>query len=296
MSAGGGVSGEGIRSVALLRATLVLCVVWLSLPALADGLQDKSVLAEVGGVAITREDLENALKARIKSELLKETSPNVKAAVLKDLIVELAAKQVVTNKEIQRSPELTRKLESAHRQLLLNYFLDKNVKTQPPSSVDVDKFVNEHPEFYQDRMMYHYVDIVIDPQSDSASRAVKDRLGTLVENKELDIKNIERFIEWLSENHIPYGMSRNWLEADKLKGVLPSLLPGAAKRDIKVIVDRIDTKIRVIGILGVYPDPVSSVFGRTGAAQILADQARSKQVAAAIEKLLAKAYVDAPFR
>lgn len=237
--------------MALLRAILVLCVFCLSLPALADGLQDKSVVAEVGGVAITREDLENALKERIKSELLKETSPNVKAAVLKDLIVELAAKQVVTNKEIQRSPELTRKLESAHRQLLLNYFLDKNVKTQPPSSVDVDKFVNEHPEFYQDRMMYHYVDIVIDPQSDSANRAVKDRLGNLVENKELDIKNIERFIEWLSENHIPYGMSRNWLEADKLKGVLPSLFPGAVKRNIKVIVDRIDTKIRVIGILGV---------------------------------------------
>lgn len=270
---------------------LLLLLSSLSSGVSAEETKSKEVIATVGGVPITRMQYESELRDRVKSELVNNANPSLRGAVLKDLIVELAVKQIVAQKEIDRTPDLGRRIDAAQRQILLKYYLGKTIAVPQPTAYDVDKFISAHPEFYRDRMMYHYADILVDAKSDAARKVVEDRLKQLGEIKDIDIATIERFVQWLSENRIDYGMARNWYSTEKLRGPLAKLIPDAARRGAHLIIDPSGGPIRVIALFGTYPDPVDPFLGRVAAADTIMEERKVEQIGPALEKLLAKANV-----
>jgi EpsD family peptidyl-prolyl cis-trans isomerase len=172
----------------------------------AQKVESKDVIVTVGGVPITRQDYEYGLKARIRSENNRESNPGIRAAVLKDLIVELAAKNAVAPKVIARDPELQNRIETTNRNLLLKYYIEKNLHAKEPTPLDVQKYVRDHPELFEDRLIYHYADLYIQAPSGTVERSVYDRLKGLSEIKTIDQKMAERFVQWLAENRIPYAL------------------------------------------------------------------------------------------
>jgi EpsD family peptidyl-prolyl cis-trans isomerase len=251
----------------------------------------RNVIVTVGEMPITREDLELALKDRIKSGIDLSTNPQLPAAVLKDLIVELAAKNVVSAKEIARDPEFSRRLESVRREMLLRYYLEKNIKPRAITPYDVEKFIQEHPDFFQGRMIYHYSNILIAPSSEGARKALRERLKTLAENKEIDSKSIERFLQWLLENNINYGYTSAWTPTNKLQQPLDKVIPEAVQKNIKLYVNESDSKTWVVAIYSAQPDPINPLMGRSIAIDRIQEDYRAAQFEPTIKKLLSRANV-----
>lgn len=252
----------------------------------ADSDPDQTIVS-VDGVLITRSDLENAVNDRIKKSFEFGDDHLIRTTLLKRLITELVAEKLMTDKEIAKTPFVARALETTRRDILLKSYIDKQTVLAQPSSEDIKKYITDHPQYFQDRKMYHYSELIIDAKTEAVRHAVSDRVKLLSELKEPSPDNLQMVISWLEQNNIVYGYAKDWKTTETLPPALQKTILALSKDATKVAIETKGMTFRVVALYGAFPDPINPLFASNAVARALLDDARTKRVDAIVDNMLA---------
>jgi EpsD family peptidyl-prolyl cis-trans isomerase len=264
----------------------------------ADSDPDQTIVS-VDGVLITRSDLENAVNDRIKKSFEFGDDHLIRTTLLKRLITELVAEKLMTDKEIAKTPFVARALETTRRDILLKSYIDKQTVLPQPSGEDIKKYISDHPQYFQDRKMYHYSELIIDAKTEAVRHAVSDRVKLLSELKEPSPDNLQMVISWLEQNNIVYGYAKDWKTTETLPPALQKTILALSKDATKVAIETKGMTFRVVALYGAFPDPINPLFASNAVARALLDEARTKRVDAIVDNMLAHSKIvlyDPSFR
>lgn len=154
----------------LITATLVGIFLVCS-PARAD-----DVLARFETGTVTRDDVDRA----VARQGLPATAQN-RTAALRALVAGYAVEEQLGRGGKTLPPELDKAVADARRQVMLNYYLDKQLKRNKPEAGAIDDFVRKNPQFFGNRATYRYVRLLIDgggkPLPDSVQAAIRQLQG-----------------------------------------------------------------------------------------------------------------------
>jgi hypothetical protein len=253
------------------------------------------VIVSVGGKKITRKELDEAVRERVPQNYEVRGNLQVPSMVLKSLVLETLADNIMTPTEIAKIPHLASRLENTRRDILVRALVDSQIKVEPPTEETVKKYIASHPHFYQDRKTYHFGELIISAKSQQTAAAVRDRLKRLIEMKQPDLESAQMVVQWLAQNHIEYGYVTAWKATDNLLPAIAPIVMGMEKKEIKVDVDdKIDgagTAFRVVILFDVHPDAINPTFARNLTAQRLMNDERDRQTTQVIQKILAQGRV-----
>jgi EpsD family peptidyl-prolyl cis-trans isomerase len=273
----------------LFMMALVLSA-WVSSAAAQDAYKN-DVIAEVEGVVITRQDLDDEIHDRIRKSYELSDDKLIRLKVLKQLIVGIAAENRMNDTEISKSAALFRNLATTRRNILTQGYIDRRTVLKQPTEADIKDYVSEHPEYFQNRKMYHYSELIIAPKTEPRQRAVDERLKLLREFKEPSPQNLQLVIQWLELNKTVYGYSKDWRPAETIPDSLRGTVSNLAESKEKIAIEKKGGITRVVTVFGSYPDPIDPLLARNAIAKTLLDRARIKRVDAIIDDMLAHSKV-----
>jgi EpsD family peptidyl-prolyl cis-trans isomerase len=281
--------------MARARSLMVsLLLSWLALmgaPSSSHATQG-DILVSVNGVPISRQELEAASTERPIRTFKFGDQHKFKTLILRDMILQEIAKQLMTEEELAKNPALKRKIELNRRSLLFDAYIQKRLPATAAISVpETEKFIAEHPEFFQDRRMYHFGELIIEAKSETQVRAIQARLKLLSELKEPSPEQFEAVAQWAMSNAIGYGVLKDWTPTEKLPHEFDKIILTLDKRVNKVQIDSKNFDFRAIVLFASYPDPINPLFAKNSVAQRLAKEFAEKKTVEIVSDMLARANV-----
>lgn len=262
-------------AIAAISFLLCLQIVW------AQGLnpaapQDK-VVARVGSIPpITSDELDQAVSDRVISTFGNSDVPRARAAVLKELIKERLAETLVTDEMIAATPDLARALDEARRQVLLKYYLFKNVSVASPTLEDIKSYIASNPDFFEDRRTYHYTEIIITLPRETGTSALLGKIQDAVRVSNPTPESLRMLCDWMDGMEITYGYSKLWQSSEQIAPDMLMILQALDGSERKVKLEKVDSEYRVIVLHGSFADPLDPYRSRMGVAQKLSREAWSK--------------------
>lgn len=258
----------------------------------AEAAKKNSVVVSVDGVTITDQDITNALSDRgVKRSFDLSDNRQLRAVVLKDLILEAIAKKLVNETDITKNPALARDLETLRNQRLLKFYFDKSAQPKQPTVDDVKNFTTGHSEFFQDRKIYHYSELTIEAQTPTVQAAVKDRIQRLAERKAPDPQSVLMLTDWLDKSHILYGHNRAWQATEQVPDNVRKTVIALDGQPTKVNVETKGQLFRVLALYESRPNPLDPMFAQNDIYGSLLQQSRKTQVDAVTNDMLKRAKI-----
>jgi hypothetical protein len=221
----------------------------------------------------------------------------MRSATLKSLIMEQVIEKLISDKQIKQNPGLVNELIVLKRRALLKFYLEKNA---PPSAKqitdrDVEKFLGEHPEFFNRRKTYHFGELIIKTQTAAIKQAVKDRLAHLAEYKDPTPESVQMVTEWLNQNNITYGYSNVWKASEQIDpGSFADIKMMDEEGGIKLSVKSASSAMKAVVLFNSYEDPLDPLFSKRDAFSRLTQVEHAKQHAAVMDDILLSARVTIP--
>ena len=137
-----------VRGWILFLTTAILCLgVLIPLPSIHA--QGEKILAKVGSVVITQEDLDAAMAKFASTRKGVPYTRKDKEELLNNLIQSAIILQEAEKEKLDQNPEIKAKVKLLENELLLNEYL--KVKFEPQVRVEkdeLDKYLKDHPEQY----------------------------------------------------------------------------------------------------------------------------------------------------
>jgi EpsD family peptidyl-prolyl cis-trans isomerase len=257
----------------------------------AQSAYQNDIIAKVDGSLITRQDLDGEIQDRIRKSYELSDDHLIRLKVLKQLITEIVAEKRMSEAEISKNARLFRNLEATRRNILTQTYIDQNAVLKQPNEADIKKYVSEHPEFFMNRKVYHYSELIIAPKTEPRKKAVNERLKLLTEFKEPSPQNVQMVIDWLESNNTVYGYAKDWRASEAVPDTLRKTVMALAESDTKVLVETQGGIIRVVSVFGAYPDPIDPVMSQNAIVKAILDRERNEKVDAIINDMLAHAEI-----
>ena len=138
------------------------------------------VVATMGDIEITRSQLDAELQAQ-------NIAPNQRAkaepAVLQSLIDRALFVQAAEKQKLQQTPAVVINMDRARSMILEKAYLDRSLTSlrTPPSQVDIERYVSNHPEIADDRAMLSGSQIRFAMTDDPAFKTAIERTMTMPE-------------------------------------------------------------------------------------------------------------------
>jgi EpsD family peptidyl-prolyl cis-trans isomerase len=258
---------------------------------------DQGILATVNGVAITQADVDRALSFALAHNDKMRVSEQLKKDIVDELIVLALIEQRMAQTGLLRSPSVQGEIELSRRSLLKRIFLEQVVgqKTEVKAE-DIDRFVAEHPDFFDNRKTYFYSDLKIAREARvDVSRikgfALSANSKTVEQNKAAG-GAVARILGYVQAVGGDFTSFRGYRSSEQID---PGLLKDLSTLELgKFAVNDTAEKgfIHVLELYAVHPDPVDPAQARPQIARGLAAE-RAKKVA---EGIIAKMRADADIR
>lgn len=276
---------------AIPRLFLVILALAIGVANAAQALEDE-IIVSVNGTPITRQELEAAVADRAVRTFQISEPHKIRTVILRDMILQEISAQLMGEREVAKNPALGRKLEFNRRSMLFDAYVQKRLSASARiPETEVDDFIVRHPEFFQDRRMYHYAELIIEGKSDLQAKSIRDRLKLLTELKQPTSDQFEAVVQWAASNGYEYGVVKDWKATEKLPSGIDKTLFALDKSENKVQIDSKKFDFRVVVLFGSYPDAINPLFAKTSVAQRLAKDIAEKRTEAIISDMLARANV-----
>lgn len=276
-------------AVARLLFGLAVCLSCATGPAVAS---ESDILVSVNGAPISRGELETAVAERAVRTFQVSDPHKVRTLILRDMILQEISAQLMSDREVAKIPAIGRKLELNRRSILFDAYVQSRLPASAQiTETQVDDFIARHPEFFQDRRMYHFGELIIEAKSDVQAKSIRERLKLLTELKQPTSEQFEAVAQWAASNYYEYGVVKDWKPTEKLPAGLDATLLAIDKKESKVQIESKKLDFRVIVLFGSYPDPINPLFAKTSVAQRLAKEIAEKKTDAIVSDMLARSKV-----
>ena len=253
----------------------------------------REIVATVGNTEpITRAELDDAVGARVQQTFGSQDEPRARAQVLKELIKERLAEEIVTDEEIARAPDLARALSDARRQVLLQYYLSRNVSVAPPSLDEVKAYISEHPDFFERRRTYHFSEIIISLPRESGTSALIGKIQDATNVDEPTPESLRMLCDQLDGMGVVYGYSKVWQSSEQIEAQLFNILRELDRARRKVKLEKSGAEYRVVVLHGSFADPLDPFRSRNGVAQTIMRKAWAEDADAILTAEMAKANIS----
>jgi EpsD family peptidyl-prolyl cis-trans isomerase len=288
---------RALQAIACLFLAMIVFTPLAVQPSVAS---DEDALVSVNGVPISRQELETAVTERSIRTFQTSDPHRLRTFILRDMILQEIANQLMTEQEIASNPPLKRRLELDRRSLLFDAYVQKRLPaTARVSEPQIDQFIADHPEFFQDRRMYHFGEMIIEAKSDVQAKSIRERLNLIAELKHPSPEQFDAVGQWAASNYYQYGVVKDWRPTEKLTEGLDKILLALDKSDSKVQVETKNKVFRLVVLFAAYPDAINPLFAKTSVAQRLAREIAQKHTDAIVSEMLARSNVvlyDKDFR
>ncbi len=155
------------------------------------------------GQSLARVDGQDITVLQLNAELMQSNIPSAQkdiaskkfldALIDRQLLQEQAAKD-----KIDRDPAVVAAIERAKAQIIAQAYLQRRLaKVARPTKEEIDKYYLDHPDFFADRKVYEFDQIIIESKNFDAE--LKSAVGTT--------KSLDDIAHWLKEHHIEYGQN-----------------------------------------------------------------------------------------
>lgn len=192
------------------RAAITLVALFAALPLTACGDDTKpaaQVAVKVNDGAVTVPHLESEL-ARLRG-LDGEQRKGASKQVLERLVdQELLAQLALANK-LDRDPRVLQAIEAAKRQILAQAHLESvTSKAAPPTTEEVAKFYDAHPELFAERKLYRLQELAIASRPELSTARLQEELKKA--------KSLNEVVEWLKREKIAFTANSTVKPAEQL--------------------------------------------------------------------------------
>lgn len=241
------------------------------------------VAARVNDAAISLRQVDQAMAAAAEG-LSPEQLGDARDAVLESLIDEELMVQKARARRLDHTPEVSREIEAARRQILARAYLEQVTAVDPrPSSVEIRKFYASHRALFAERRIYsfHQFEVQVRPE----------RMRALVEIAE-NAHSVEAIVAALGRERLSFSSAAAVLPAEQLPfdrlGGFAGLKPGDN------LLTPGDTGAQLVHLVGVRPQPLDEAAARPVIEQFLMNRERlelARDEAARLRKAASIEYV-----
>ena len=192
----------------LLFAALLISTVFLTACG-KHGEEKKSasqVAARVNSEEITVYQINSVLSKM--GNLDQASLPQVKHTVLDKLVDQELAVQAATESKLDRTPEVVQAIESARRDILTRAYFAKLVSgLSKPTTTEINKYFDDHPELFSQRRIYNLQQIVVSGDASLLQKA-KDQIASG--------KSMQEIADWLKASNAKFSAEGGTRAADQI--------------------------------------------------------------------------------
>ena len=171
---------------------------------------DSQVVAIVNGDEITIHQVNNQMAQM--GQLDKSQAKLASKQVLAALVEQQLLKQQALNAKLDIDPRVQQAIESSKDQFLAQAYLEQLMQKAPkPSSSEIDAFYKEHPELFENRLIYRLQELVVDVSKDKSAEA---------ETNLKELKDINQIVKWIKDNNYVFTVNSNVKAAEQLPTAL----------------------------------------------------------------------------
>lgn len=250
-------------------------------------------VARVGAAPpITSGELDRAVNARVVGTFGSTDVAQARARVLKELIKERLADELVTDEMITAAPDLSNALDEARRQVLLKYYLFKNVSVASPTLEEIKAYIASNPDLFEARRTYHYTEIIISLPRETGTSALLGKIQDTVRVSNPTPESLRMLCDWMDGMEITYGYSKLWQSSEQIAPDLLQILQVLDSSERKVKLEKVDSEYRIVVLHASFADPLDPYRSRLGVAQKLGREAWSKAADQVMADAMAKADIE----
>ena len=240
----------------LVRLISVFFLLFLPSGGLA---QDTPVFGTVGSNTVTLTDVEQRLMRTggpRAGELLDEAIERVADEMLAELVVERHLSRLP-----RFDPELSARIRLARRQLMMDFYVQTNVERQAPSEEEIDTFIAENPQFFEDRASFWINQFLFElPEEDE--RVPFDEALDRLRDGELTTQRILDFQSALLEAEVPFQRQSIWRSSEQISAELLERLETLYASGEMVEMVETDRRGELLLLLQRAADPVDPTVQR----------------------------------
>lgn len=258
--------------------TSFLPILVLGLSASAHG---QEVVARLPGWAVTKAELDQL----VSRQGLPLNDQN-RTRVLRSIAAGYAVEEKLGGSAKTLPPELEKAVGDARRQIMLNYYLDKQLQRPKPDADDIDEFVKKNPQFFGRRATYRFFQILVDTGTKPLPASVKTALDKLQAGGPVDIGRINAFKAVARGAGVSLAAQETFASSEKLGPEQLRQLDGLAGGQGRVLARKRDgNAVELLVLLDRIPDPVDPAEMRAQVAQGLAAQSIQGESARLVDEI-----------
>lgn len=263
--------------IAFFRAS-ILPILVLGLSASAHA---QEVVARLPGWAVTKAELDQ-LVAR---QGLPLTDQN-RTRILRSIAAGYGVEEKLSGGAKTLPPELEKAVGDARRQIMLNYYLDKQLQRPKPDAEDIDEFVRKNPQFFSRRATYRFFQMLVDTGTKPLPASLKTALDQLQAGGPVDIARINAFKAVARGAGVSLAAQEAFASSEKLSPEQLRRLDALAGGGRRVLVRKRDgNALEVLVLLDRIPDPVDPAEMRAQIAQGLVAQSIQGESARLVDEI-----------
>lgn len=202
--------------------------------------------------------------------------------VLSGLVEQEAVVQKAIDQKIDRDPNVVQALEAARRQILVQAYLEKQVKAAPPSADEVAKYFDTHPALFQNRKVYRFNEIIAMPRTEQLE-AIRDQI-------ERSNGDLGKLAAWLKEQKIPFRGGPNERPSEQVPTEVLAKLDKA--REGQMVMLNMQGGLGILQYVSAREQPVTQEQARPVIERFLVNQKRMESAQAEVKRIKEAAKIE----
>lgn len=235
-----------LRRVCASAGFLIACL--FVMPSSANA---REVIAKFPNGEVTSDDVDAAMLRQGMGN-----TPQTRQAVLRAIVAAYAVEDQLTSKGKELPPDLAKALADPRRQMMLDYYLQKQYKATRPSNSDVEDFVNKNPQFFRNRATFRFFQFMIDSRRPDQVASVQSALAQLRSTGKPTVEGVNRFKAALRDQNIRLIAEQLYLGTEQMPPQQLQDLEGLAASRTYIKSQQNNSSIRITVLLDRIPDPV----------------------------------------
>ncbi|MGB4064281.1 MAG: EpsD family peptidyl-prolyl cis-trans isomerase [Azonexus sp.] len=220
-----------------------------------------------------------------------QRTPNIPAAkaeaakrqVLESLIDQELAVQQAMEAKLERTPNVMQAIESARREILARAFIEQKVSKQAkPSTDEIHKFYNDHPELFANRKIYRIEEVAFSATPEIIA-GVKAQLGS-------GKTSVAEVVTGLKAKGVEVAGGVSVKAAEQLALELLPRLAQAKDGQVQMIENQ--GRVAFITVLASKPEPMDEIKAQPFIENFINNKQKSDAARSTMKELREKAKIE----
>ena len=261
-------------------SALLVCAAVLAACGAGTSGGDAQIAVKVNKGEISIHQVQSILQ-RQPRQIAGDRTETASARVLEVLIDQELAAQAARAERLDNDPRVVQAIEAARRELLAHAFQERiGEKAAGPSSDEIDRYYDSHPQLFAQRRMYMLQEAAVDPAANTA------RVQAVVERA----RSAEELVAGLREAGVRHSIRLLAQAAEDLPlTLLESLSAMDEGRSVLVTAGGV---ARIITVLYAHKAPIDRRSSNNAIGTYLMTERRSQLVAQTMKQLRGEAKIE----